>query len=61
MSERVKACRRKAGECELAARIAIDVEARIMFRELAQMWLEMASELEQFEAAKHAAVTPSQW
>jgi hypothetical protein len=60
MSERVTACRRKAGECELAARMATDPDARIMFRELAQMWLEMASELEQFEAAKQTAVIPSQ-
>jgi hypothetical protein len=60
MSERVTACRRKAGECELAARMATDPDARIMFRELAQMWLEMASELEHFEAAKRAAVIPSE-
>ena len=40
--------------------MATDPEARIMFRELAQMWLEMASELEHFEAAKRAAVIPSE-
>jgi hypothetical protein len=55
MSERVKACRRKANECELAARLAGDVEMRTMYRDLAGMWREMASELEQFEAFKQAA------
>jgi hypothetical protein len=30
-----------------------------MFRELAQMCQEMASEIEQFEAAKQAVLTPS--
>jgi hypothetical protein len=52
MSERATACRRKASECELAARLASDVEMRVMYRDLAQMWREMASEMEQFEAAK---------
>jgi len=60
MSERVKACRRKANECELAARLARDVEMRIMYRDLAQLWREVASGMEQFEAAKQAAINPSQ-
>jgi len=55
MSERAQAYRRKANECELAARLASDVEVRVMYRDLAQMWQEMASELEQFEAFKQAA------
>jgi hypothetical protein len=50
----------KASECELAARLAIDVEMRIMYRELAQMWREVASEIEELVAFKQAAVTPSQ-
>ena len=58
MSEWVEACRRKANECELAARITIDVDMRVMYRDLAQMWRELASEIEQFEAAKVAAITP---
>ena len=60
MSERAQACRRKANECELAARLAIDPEMRFMYRDVAQMWREMASEIEQFEAAKLVAVIPSQ-
>ena len=35
--------------------MASDVEVRVMYRDLAQMWQEMASELEQFEAFKQAA------
>ena len=54
----MEACRRKANECELAARITIDVDMRVMYRDLAQMWRELASEIEQFEAAKVAAITP---
>jgi hypothetical protein len=57
---RVQACLWKANECELAARLVIDVEMRFMYRDLAQMWRELASELEQFETTKQGAVTPSQ-
>jgi len=46
MSERSERCRRKAGECELAARLALDPEIRVMYRELAQMWREAASQIE---------------
>jgi hypothetical protein len=49
MSERADACRRKASECELAARLAIDVEMRVMYRDLARLWQEIASELEQHD------------
>jgi hypothetical protein len=52
MTERAQACRRKANECELAARLSRQVEMRLMYRDLAQLWLEMASEMEQFEEAK---------
>jgi hypothetical protein len=51
MSDRVEACRRKASECELAARLASDIEMRIMYRDLARLWQEMASELEQHDQA----------
>ena len=49
MSERATACRRKAGECEPAARLALDPEMRVMYREIAQMWREVASQIEQFD------------
>jgi hypothetical protein len=49
MSERADACRRKARECELASRLAIDVDMRIMYRDLARLWQEIASELEQHD------------
>jgi len=52
MTERAQACRRKANECELAARLSRQVEMRLMYRDLAQLWREMASEMEQFEEAK---------
>jgi hypothetical protein len=52
MSERAQACRRKASECELAARLSRDVEMRLMYRDLAQLWREMAAEMEQFEQTK---------
>jgi hypothetical protein len=50
MTERAQACRRKASECELAARLSRQVEMRLMNRDLAQLWRE--SEMEQFEEAK---------
>jgi hypothetical protein len=59
MSERAKGCRRKAAECELAARLSRDVEMRTMYRDLAQLWREVASELEHLEATKQAAITSS--
>ena len=42
----MEACRRKAHECELAARLAPDPEMRFMYRDLADLWLEIASEVE---------------
>jgi hypothetical protein len=55
-----KGCRRKAAECELAARLSRDVEMRTMYRDLAQLWREVASELEHLEATKQAVITCSQ-
>jgi len=49
MSERAEACRRKASECELAARLASDPEMRTMYRALAHEWWEIAKEIEQID------------
>ena len=44
MSERAKACWRKANECERAATLASDERLRLMYSDLAEQWEASASE-----------------
>jgi hypothetical protein len=44
--EQVAACRKKAAECERRALLAQDETYRRTYRELAQLWREMAQQAE---------------
>ena len=49
MSERAEACRKKALQCEHAAIMAADTDARLMYLDIARQWREMAEQAEELE------------
>jgi hypothetical protein len=49
MSERAEACRLKARHCERAGSLAVTLDARLMYADLAQQWRELANEIELLE------------
>jgi hypothetical protein len=51
-SERVRACLKKAAECEERAVLVGDDATRETYRELASQWLRMAKEVEELERAR---------
>lgn len=52
MSERAEACRAKAQHCERAGSLAVTLDARLMYGDLAQQWRELAKQIERLEEQK---------
>lgn len=46
MNERAEACRAKAQHCERAGSLAVTLETRLMYADLAQQWRELAKQIE---------------
>lgn len=55
MSERTKACLRKAADCERAAVLATAPALQAMYRELARQWRDMAEQSKELEQRRPAA------
>ena len=49
MINRAQECRERAQHCERARSLAITLEARLMYFDLAQQWRELADQVEQLE------------
>jgi hypothetical protein len=49
MINRAQECRQRAQHCERARSLAITLEARLMYFDLAQQWRELADQVEQLE------------
>jgi hypothetical protein len=49
MSERAAACRAKAQHCERTGSLAVTLDARLMYADLAQQWRELAEQTELLE------------
>jgi hypothetical protein len=52
MSERTEKYRQQAQHCELAGSLAVTLDARLMYADLAQQWRELAEQIELFEQQK---------
>jgi hypothetical protein len=46
MNERAEACRAKAQHCERAGSLAVTLDVRLMYADLAQQWRELAKQIE---------------
>ena len=55
MSERTEKYRQQAQHCELAGSLAVTLDARLMYADLAQQWRDLAKEIELFEQQKATA------
>jgi hypothetical protein len=51
MINRVQEFRQKAQHCERARSLAVTLEARLMYFDLAQQWRELADQIEQLDPA----------
>jgi hypothetical protein len=49
MSRRTEKYRQQAQHCELAGSLAVTLDARLMYADLAQQWRELAEQVELFE------------
>jgi hypothetical protein len=49
MSEHVEACCLKAQHCERAGSLAVTLEARLIYADLAQQWRDLAKQIELLE------------
>jgi hypothetical protein len=49
MTERVDECRQRAQHCERAGSLAVTLEARLMYADLAEQWRKLAEQIEWFE------------
>jgi hypothetical protein len=51
MINRAQECRQRAQHCERARSLAVTLEARLMYFDLAQEWRELADQIEQLDRA----------
>jgi hypothetical protein len=49
MTERVEECRERARHCERAGNLAVTLEARLMYADLAEQWRQLAEQIEWLE------------
>jgi hypothetical protein len=59
MSERAAACRAKAQHCERAGSLAVTLDARLMYADLAQQWSELADQIELQEQQPNKKIAPN--
>lgn len=52
----MEACRRKAQHCERAGSLAVTLEARLMYADLAQQWRDLAKQIEVLDQQNQRAV-----
>jgi hypothetical protein len=57
MNHRASACRRKALQCELAAKVATDADARRVYIDVARQWRDRAEHTEELERHTRASRT----
>ena len=57
MNHRASACRRKALQCELAAKVATDADARRVYIDVARQWRDRAEHTEELERHTGASRT----
>jgi hypothetical protein len=58
MINRAQECRQRAQHCERARSLAVTLEARLMYFDLAQEWRELADQIEQLDPAPTRGVAP---
>jgi hypothetical protein len=49
MTKRAKECRERAQHCERAGSLAVTLEARLMYADLAEQWRKLAEQIEWLE------------
>jgi hypothetical protein len=49
MMKRVEECRERAQHCERAGSLAVTLEARLMYADLAEQWRQLAKQIERLK------------